>query len=287
MRPFIAFLFLGIVSVSAAESPLRALLVCGGCCHDYAGQSVILRDGIQARANVRVDVIRSEDAGTKPWFPMYENKDWAKGYDVIIHDECAAEVKEMPYVQNIVDAHKNGVPAVNLHCAMHGYRTGTDLWFEYLGLQSSAHGPQKPIAIDFSAASHPITQGMANWTTTVGEELYNNVKVFGSAKPLALGNQDQGNGKTAASVVAWTNDYHGTRVFSTTLGHNNQTVADERYLNLVVRGLLWSCDKLNAAYLQPYAGPAGRFETVPAKAAAAPANTPPVPAAPADDEKKK
>ncbi len=264
MRPLIAFVILGIVPVSALEKPLRALLVCGGCCHDYARQSIILRDGIQARANVQVDVIRADDDGTKPWFAIYEAKDWAKGYDVIVHDECAADIKEMPYVQNIVDAHKAGLPAVNLHCAMHSYRTGTDLWFEFLGLQSSSHGPQKPIAIDFASTPHPITQGMANWTTT-NEELYNNVKVFGTAKPLALGNQVQDGGKTETAVVAWTNDFHGARVFSTTLGHNNETVADGRYLDLVVRGLLWSCDKLNPGYLKPYAGPQGRVEVVSGK----------------------
>ena len=109
---------------------------------------------------------------------------------------------------------------------------------------------------------------MANWTTG-DEELYNNLKVFPTAKPLALGTQDQGKGGTATAVLAWTNDYHGTRVFNTTLGHFNETVADERYLNLVVRGALWSCDKLNAAYLKPYTGPQGRFETLatPAKPA--------------------
>ena len=276
MYPIIALLFVGFVSVSTAATPLRALLVCGGCCHDYAGQSVILRDGIQARANIQVDVIRSDDKGTKPWFPMYQNKDWAKGYDVVIHDECAADIKEMSYVQNIVNAHKNGLPAVNLHCAMHCYRTGTDLWFEFLGLQSSGHGPQKPIAIDFTDATHPVTKGMPNWTT-IGEELYNNIKVFDTAKPLALGNQDQGNGKTATSVIAWSNDYHGTRVFNTTLGHNNQTVADPRYLDLVVRGILWSCDKLNTTYLQPYTGPQGRSEVVPVKSEAEPVEPTPPP----------
>ena len=264
MRP-IALLFLASASLTAADVPLRALLICGGCCHDYEKQSVILRDGIQARANVQVDVIRSEDNGTKPWFPIYEHKDWAKGYDVIIHDECAADVVEMPYVQNIVDAHKDGVPAVNLHCAMHGYRTGNDLWFEFLGLQSTGHGWQKPIEIDYTVAKHPVTEGLANWTT-INEELYNNVKVFGNATPLALGTQEQGNGGKDTNVVVWTNDYHGTRGFSTTLGHNNETVADGRYLDLVVRGLLWSCDKLGAEYLTPYKGPEGRFTVVPKKA---------------------
>ena len=47
-------------------------------------------------------------------------------------------------------------------------------------------------------------------------------------------------------VVAWTNTYNEkTRVFATTLGHNNETVADPRYLDLVTRGLLWSTDKLD------------------------------------------
>ncbi|MES2439892.1 MAG: ThuA domain-containing protein [Verrucomicrobiota bacterium] len=279
IRSILAFCILGIAPLSAKEAPLKALLVCGGCCHDYVKQSVILRDGIQSKANIQVDVVLSDDSGTKPWFPMYENKDWAKGYDVVIHDECAADVKDMTYVRNIVNAHKNGLPGVNLHCAMHSYRTGTDLWFDYLGIQSSGHGPQKPIAVDFTDDSHPVTKGMANWTTN-NEELYNNIKVFPSAKPLALGNQDSGNGKTDTSVVVWTNDFHGTRVFNTTLGHNNETVGDDRYLDLVVKGALWSCNKLTAAYLTPYSGPAGSFEKVSKKSATsggtAPANATPV-----------
>jgi type 1 glutamine amidotransferase len=53
------------------------------------------------------------------------------------------------------------------------------------------------------------------------------------------------------TVVAWTNNYRGkTRVFATTLGHNNETVADPRYLDLLTRGLLWSVDKLDNAHLK-------------------------------------
>jgi len=57
-------------------------------------------------------------------------------------------------------------------------------------------------------------------------------------------------------VVAWINDYHGTRVFSTTIGHNNATVEDARYLDLVTRGLLWACGKLDAqGNISPGYGP--------------------------------
>jgi len=231
--------------------PLRALLVIGGCCHDYAKQKEILKAGLEARANVTVDVLYTPDSGTQYRFPEYENPEWAKNYDVVIHDECTADVKDAAFVENIVAAHRNGVPAVNLHCAMHSYRVGKfnqpvepgsadALWFDFLGLQSSGHGPQEPIAIAFTEPAHPVTKGMANWTT-IKEELYNNHAVFPTAQVLARGTQ----GKQEA-VVVWTNLYgpKKTRVFSTTLGHNNETVADDRYLDLVARGLLWSTGKL-------------------------------------------
>jgi type 1 glutamine amidotransferase len=58
---------------------------------------------------------------------------------------------------------------------------------------------------------------------------------------------------TAEAVCVWTNKYNGkTNVFATTLGHNNVTAGDERYLDLVARGLLWSVGKLDdASYRKP------------------------------------
>ncbi len=55
-----------------------------------------------------------------------------------------------------------------------------------------------------------------------------------------------GETKDVESVVAWTNEFgpKKTRIFSTTLGHNNETVADARYLDLVTRGVLWAGGKL-------------------------------------------
>lgn len=246
----------------ATPRPLKALLVIGGCCHDYASQKEILKAGIEQRANIIVDVEYSEDTSTKARFPLYEQADWAAGYDVVIHDECSADVKEKDYVGNILQAHREGVPAVNLHCAMHSYRTGDDQWFEFVGLQSSSHGPQLPIAIEFADRNHPVTAGLEDWTT-IKEELYNNLKIWDTARPLARGRQGDGDevGKTNA-VVAWINHYgpKKTRVFSTTLGHNNETVADDRYLDLITRGVLWAAGRLEddgqpaKGYAPPTAG---------------------------------
>ena len=234
-------------SPAAEVKPLRALLITGGCCHDYGRQKDILKQGIEARANVEVSQVHTGDSSTKARFEIYEKADWAKGFDVVIHDECSSDVKEMPYVQNILGAHQSGIAAVNLHCAMHCYRTGTDDWFKFTGIQSNSHGPQEPIAVTFIDREHPTTRGMGDWTT-VKEELYNNLKIFPTAHPLARGKQmvkqKDGTEKAVETVVAWGNDYGKTRVFSTTLGHNNATVGDARYLDFVTRGLLWSCGKL-------------------------------------------
>lgn len=239
----LAFGLLVSTGSAFAAEPLRALLIAGGCCHDYVTQKDLLKDGLEKRIHIQVDVVYTADRGTGARFDIYEKDDWAKGYDVVIHDECSSDVKDMPYVRNILNAHQSGVAAVNLHCAMHCYRTGTDDWFRFVGIQSTGHGPQKPIEITFTDSAHPATKGLRGWTTG-NEELYNNVKVFESARPLATGRQDTGR-RVADAVVVWVNDYHGTRVFSTTLGHNNTLVGDDRYLEMLARGVLWACGKMD------------------------------------------
>lgn len=267
-------LLLPILGSAAAESkPLKALLIAGGCCHDYAKQHEVLFKGIQARANVQVDVVWTDDKSVNPPLPIYDKADWAAGYDVIIHDECAAGQKDGAVLQRILDAHQS-IPAVHLHCAMHSFRAGDDRWFKHLGLQSNSHGPQEPIAITFVDTEHPITKPLADWTT-IKEELYNNVTVF-DAHPLAMGRQLV-KGQPVDAVVAWTNEKQGARSFSTTLGHNTDTVADARYLDLITRGLLWACDKLTPEYLTPFSGK-NQVSFVPAKPVEAPK---PAPAAPA------
>jgi len=250
----------GVLSVAAAPKPLRVLLITGGCCHDYANQKEILKKGLEARANVMVDQVHTADGSTKPPLQILGNPEYAKGYDLVIHDECGSDISDPTTVEGVLKPHRDGLPGVNLHCAMHSYRIGNPndavtpgtphgLWFEYLGLQSSGHGPQEPIAISFTDKESPVVKGFEDWTT-IHEELYNNVHVFSSTHPLAHGQQIvKGNGggtRTNDFVVVWTNLYgpKKTRVFSTTIGHNNVTVEDPRYIDLVTRGVLWATGHL-------------------------------------------
>jgi len=238
----------------SAVKPLKALLVLGGCCHDYKAQKDILAEGLAQRANVEVTIAYDPDTTTMHLNPVYEKPDWATGFDVVIHDECSSNVKDLAMIERILGPHRKGLPAVVLHCGMHSYRSdgypNVTPWFEFTGLQSTGHGPQAPIAISYIARDNPIIKGFENWTT-INEELYNNSagKLLDTAIPLARGHQTtrskKGDETTSDYIVVWTNDYHGAKVFATTIGHNNQTVADGRYLDLVARGLLWSCGRLD------------------------------------------
>jgi len=256
------WLFLGMVACAvAAPPPLRVLLITGGCCHDYSHQKDVLKKGIEERANVTIEQLHTDDSSTHPPLAILGHSDYANGFDVIIHDECGSDISDPAQVEGVLKPHRDGVPGVNLHCAMHSYRIGNPndpvtlgtphgLWFEYLGLQSSGHGPQEPISIRFVESPLAVAHGLSDWTT-IKEEHYNNVHVYDSTRVLARGTQviprRNGGSVTNDFVVAWANEYgpKKTRVFSTTIGHNTATVADARYLDLVTRGLLWATGHLN------------------------------------------
>ena len=255
MKQILTFtLFALLPALATNAAPLKALLVTGGCCHDYAGQHKVLSAGIQERANVQVDVWWTDDKSVNPPLDVYDKEDWAEGYDIILHNECAAGNRDLPLFQRLMEAHKEK-PSVHLHCAMHSFRNGTDKWFKHLGLQSTRHGPHVPVEVKFTEP-HPITKDMKGWTTGK-EELYNHVKTY-DITPLATGKQVYKKGGKEVEetyTIVWTHEVGGVRSFSTSLGHYTETMSDPRYLKLVTRGLLWACNKLDdPEFSKPFKG---------------------------------
>lgn len=237
---------------------LKILVVNGGCCHDYDKQGPILKEILEEKLNAEVTVASSPSKKTDARFEIYEKEDWAKGYDLVVHNECSANVTDKAYVKRILDAHISGVPAINLHCAMHSYRWGNFKqpvkqgadnagWFEMIGVQSSGHGPKFPVKVDYIEKEHPVTKGLKNWTTPKGE-LYNNVQVFDNAKILAIGSQDLRNKKIADAAVVWTNSYgpNKTKIISISIAHTSGEMKDENFKELLKRSALWATGNINA-----------------------------------------
>jgi len=230
------------------ERPIQALLVTGGCCHDYDRQKLILTRGISARANVRWTVVQQGGSTTDTKIPLYDDPDWADGFDIVIHNECFAGVTDLEFVDRILKPHKNGVPAILIHCAMHCYRVKDDRWFEFVGLRSPGHGPKYAFAAENLKPDHPIMAGYGRMFEAPKGELYHAVEVFKSATPLAQANR-QADGKP--QVCVWTNDYEGTRVFGTTIGHYNETMVEPKYLDMMARGLLWAVGRDPEKHFHP------------------------------------
>ena len=223
--------------------PIQALLITGGGFHDYERQKQILTEGISARANVQWKVFY-ENGDPKHEMSIYANPDFSKGYDVIVHNECYADVSNPAFVDKVLASQRAGTPAVVVHCTLHTFRTlETDQWREFIGMSSNHHGPQHPIAINVLLPGNPIMANFpANWTTGP-EELYSIDKVWPNAQSLADAYAPE---EKKNDPVIWTNLYRGNvRVFGTSLAHNNSTMKDPVYLGLVTRGLLWACGKLD------------------------------------------
>lgn len=228
---------------SAAESkPLRALLITGGCCHNYPFQTQQLTNAVAKLAKVEWTVVMDGGSGTRAEISLYDNPDWAKGYDVVIHNECFADTTNAVYLRKITDAHKAGVPAVVIHCAMHTYRSAEiDDWREFLGVTSKRHDHQSKYPVKLVEPANPILKGVAtNWITPM-DELYIIEKVWPNTKPLATSVSER-DGKTYP--VIWTNQYGKARVFGTTYGHSDDMWRDENFLTLVSRGTLWAAGRL-------------------------------------------
>jgi hypothetical protein len=264
-------LLTGAVALSAAvilpahaesPQPLKVLIVSGGCCHDYAKQRALLESALKARMPAQVTHVYHDpepgEKATRPALPIHGNPHYADGYDVVIHNECAADEDNPAVLDAVLAPHRNGVPAVNLHCAMHSYRSGTwkqpvkagdanARWFEFTGIQSTGHGPQSPIRLALAEGTHPVAAGFVPYTTG-NDELYNNLTRF-DVTPVLTGTQPESKSEADRGkvyVVAWTHTYgpNHARVFSTTLAHNLDVMADPRYLDLVARGVLWAAGRL-------------------------------------------
>lgn len=249
---------------SGASKPLRVLLVSGGGYHNYPQQRQLLETGLEARLNVDVSHAyydpQPEDQKPGQTSHFFTNPGYGSGYDLIIHNECAAAESDPAIPDNVLSPHRNGIPAVNLHCAMHSYRSGAwkqpvahgagnAKWFAFTGIQSTGHGPQSPIHLSFMNSEHPIAKGLVLWVTP-NEELYNNLTNFG-VTPILAGKQPQApddKDRSRTYTVAWTHEYGPAKakVFSLTLAHNETTMADPRYLDLVARGVAWATGHLNA-----------------------------------------
>jgi hypothetical protein len=251
------------VADTGDSDPLEVLMITGGGpFHDYYTQMRQLEEGLTDRiGNIKFTIDHNEGKGKQDMAFKFESQltdDWAEQFDLVLYNNCNLDVGDPDHVDQIMNAHaEHQVPAVLLHCPMHLHRATAPDWYEFTGAVSYQHEViRNPFTIEVFEPNHPI---MANfpgtWRTPEGE-LYMPFELKDSAVPLARAYSIE-----AAEFfpVAWTHEYKGVRVFSSTLGHHNPTMGADVNLNMVAAGLLWAAGKIddNGRPAKGYSGDRG------------------------------
>lgn len=206
-------------------------------------QTEALKNGLSKLASAEWTVINEGGNGTEATISLYNNSDWAKNYDVIVHNECFADTKSPEYIRKITSAHYAGKPAVVIHCAMHTYRSAEiNDWREFLGVTSKRHDHQSNYPVKKLKSNHPIVADMPEVWTSPKDELYIIEKTWPNTTVLATSVSEK-DGKV--HPVIWTNQYGKARVFGTSFGHSDATFADSVFINMVSKGILWSAGYIN------------------------------------------
>ena len=218
--------------------PIKVLIVTGGCCHNYLYQTFALGSGIQKLANIELDVVNVGGTAKDVQIDLYNDPDWAAGYDVVIHNECFAMTADTDYIRKITEAHRGGTPAVVIHCAMHSYRDAEiDDWREFLGVTSRRHDHQSEYPVRVVAPEHPVMAGFpSDWVTPM-DELYIIERVWPNTTILASSVSEKDN---AEHPVVWANNFGGTRIVGTTYGHSDATFGDDVFIRMLARSILWA-----------------------------------------------
>ena len=98
------------------EESIKILLITSGCCHDYdfqtkAMQLALKKHGVAANW----DIVNEGGKGTSAQIDLYNDNNWAEGYDLVIHNECFANTTDTDYIKKITEAHKKGVNLSLIH----------------------------------------------------------------------------------------------------------------------------------------------------------------------------
>ena len=229
-----------VAAEAATGAPrVRALVVSGGCCHQYVRQDALTMEIIGRTVPADWTVVLQGGTARESKIPLYERSDWIEGFDIVLHNECFGFVDDAAYIRTITEAHRRtGVPAVFTHCSMHSYRNAAiDDWRELIGVTSRRHTAAHPIAVTWTDPGHPLVSGLRpGWTTPI-DELYVIEKTWPGVNVLATAVSPEAD--NPVFPVAWTQTAGNVRVFGTTLGHQ-ETWNDPVFQDLLTRGFTWA-----------------------------------------------
>lgn len=239
-------LFSLIVSCTANKTaPIKALLLTGGCCHDYDQQKKIIQNFTSKKLNIEWNVLHEGGSLKNHKLSIYDSENWSDKYDVVVHNECFAKMDDDNFAKKAVLSHlSSDIGIVMMHCAMHTFKYGNEgrqAWCEMIGVESKKHEHQDIYTVKNVAPEHPIMKDFPKEWKTPKDELYIIEQEFASVTPLAKSRSLKDN-KNYTCI--WTNEIGDNKIFGITFGHNNEMLESKEFQEVFSRGLLWASGNL-------------------------------------------
>jgi type 1 glutamine amidotransferase len=231
----------------SALGPLRILVLLGGEHHAYEANSRILLDALRAAGLafeaevVRIDAPpagapRAEKATIAARPELLADGKLLERFDLILQytqDDYLALKDE--HKDSLLHFVRSGGGWVGIHSAADTLKQ----WPEYVkmvGGRFESHPPFGPLAVQRVATSHPVGEGIEDFTTQ--DELYHLADCPAEGKELLLAAKSPGDGKLRP--VAWTRRFGAGKVFYTTLGHGPDTFRHPSFQRLVRQAIEWA-----------------------------------------------
>ena len=125
-----------------------------------------------------------------------------------------------------------------LHHAILAYRQWP-LWDELVGIGDRSFGyhHDQSLQVETVDRPHPITRGVASWEMI--DETYTMADAGPDSEVLLTTSHPK-----SMRTLAWTRTHGNARVFCFQSGHDNQTWQDERFREILRRGILWTARRI-------------------------------------------
>lgn len=247
-------LLLALAVPSRAEAPvpgrdakkLQVLILTGYNMHDWRKITESLRTTLESTGRFEVRV-NEEPAGA--------GEKTFEGYDVVVLNytnhlgvfgpEWPEETRRA--LMGVLD---RGKGVVAFHAALSSHAR----WPEYEKMiggawrQGATHAPYHPFRVELKEADHPIVKGLPP-TFAQTDEINQRLTMQPGITVLATAYDDPNNcskgdpkicGSGKNEPIMWTLPYRNGRVFTTTLGHNLQSVSTPGFIATFQRGVEWA-----------------------------------------------
>ncbi len=235
-----------LAAVVAAPEPIPTLLITGHNNHNWRYTSRVHADTLEATGRFAVTITDDPASTLADAAALAPYRLFVLDYNDIHDPRRWGDAAE----RNFVAAVEGGVGVVAIHAANNAFRGWAD-YERMLGLMwrdGTGHGRVHEFGVEWVDRDHPITRGMAEFTTR--DELYHDLVNSQNARYSLLAramSSGESGGSGRHEPMAFTLAFGRGRVFATPLGHvwvnaedTKSSVTTPGFRTLLVRGAEWA-----------------------------------------------